>query len=189
VLSAAVPCTGMGGPNPDLDRLLAEDYVEDLEELAVEDLRRRKGECEQVEGELSYLRRLIQGRLDIIKAESRRREGGENGGLAEIVDHLPEILSGGGRGSSAGRHPMEMTGEVNYRVLTAELDRIIDVDTVASLPTMSNDEVAAIAAALVDLEHKISSQRRALHDCMDTVQAEIVRRYKSGEATVDGLLP
>lgn len=178
----------MAKPQPDLDELLAVEYVDGLEELAIEDLRSRKASCERVEGELSYLRRLVQGRLDIINAELRRREGGENGGLAEIVDHLPEILAEGGRGSSTGRHPTEMTGEVNYRQLTADLDRIIDVDTAAALPGMNTDEVKAIAGALIALEQLVSSQRRALHDCLGTVQAEIVRRYKSGEATVDSLL-
>lgn len=179
----------MGDATSDVDGLLAEDYLEGLEEVPMDDLRTRKGACEQVEGELSYLRRLVQGRLDIVNAELRRREGGENGGLAEIVDHLPEILSEGGRGATTGRRPTEMAGDVNYRRLTADLDRIIDVDTMATLPTMSNDEVAAVASALVDLEQRISSQRRALHECLDTLQAEIVRRYKSGEATVDSLLP
>ncbi|HUR18745.1 MAG TPA: hypothetical protein VMZ51_07405 [Acidimicrobiales bacterium] len=179
----------MGNATPDLDRLLAADYVEGLDDLPMEDLRARKVSCEQVEGELSYLRRLVQGRLDIITAELRRREGGENGGLAELVDHLPEILAEGGRGATSGRRPTEMASDVNHRLITAELDRIIDVDRVATLPTMGTGDVAAIAAALVDLEHRISSQRRALHECLDTVQAEIIRRYKSGEATVDSLLP
>jgi len=173
---------------PDLDHLLADEYLVGLEELAIEDLRGRKSSCEQVEGELSYLRRLVQGRLDIINAELRRREDGENGGLAEMVDNLPEILAEGGRGASTGRHPTEMTADVNYRLLTADLDRIIDVDTAAALPGMATHEVAAIAAALIELEQQVSSQRRALHDCLGTVQAEIVRRYKSGEATVDSLL-
>lgn len=178
----------MGGPDPDLDQLLSEEYLEGLDVLSMEELRGRKGTCDRVEGELSYVRRLVQGRLDIISAELRRREGGENGSLSEIVDHLPEILSEGGRGGSTGRHPTEMTGDVNHRRLTADLDRIIDVDTAAGLPTMSDDEVAAIAAALVELEQKVSLQRRALHGCMDALQAEMVRRYKSGEATVDSLL-
>lgn len=179
---------GAPDPDPDIDDLLSEDYVKGLDEVPIEELRTRKVTCEQVEGQLSYVRRLVQGRLDIINAELRRREGGENGGLAETVDHLPEILSEGGRGASTGRHPTEMSGDVNHRLLTAELDRIIDVDTAAGLPTMSQDEVAAIAAALAELEQKVSSQRRALHECMDCVQAEIVRRYKSGDATVDSLL-
>lgn len=179
----------MGDATPDLDRLLAEDYGEALAELPIEDLRARKGNCEQVEGELSYVRRLIQGRLDIINAELRRREGGGDGGLAEIVDHLPEILSEGGRGATIGRRPTEMGDDVNHRLITADLDRIIDVDTVATLPTMSDEEVAAISTALIDLEQRISSKRRALHERLDTVQGEIVRRYKSGEATVDSLLP
>lgn len=179
----------MGDASTDLDRLLASDFVEGLDELPMEDLRTRKGTCEHAEGELSYLRRLVQGRLDIISAELRRREGGENGGLAELVDSLPEILSEGGRGAATGRRPTEMPADANYRLITAELDRIIDVDRVATLPTMGSDEVADIAAALVDLEQRISSQRRALHECLDKVQGEIIRRYKSGEATVDSLLP
>lgn len=178
----------MANPQPDLDVLMAGNYVDGLEELAIEELRGRKASCEQVAGELSYLRRLVQGRLDIINAELRRRKGGENGGLAEMVANLPEILAEGGRGASAGRHPAEMTGEVNYRQLTADLDRIIDVDTTAALPSMSSAEVEAIGTALLALEQQVSSQRRALHDRIDTVQAEIVRRYKSGDATVDSLL-
>jgi len=179
----------MDSPTSDLDRLLAAGYLEALDDLAMEDLRGRKAECEQVEGELSYLRRLVQGRLDIINAELRRREGGEDGGLAEIVDSLPEILSEGGRGASTGRLPTEMAPDVNHRQITADLDRIIDVDTVAALPTMGQDQVAGIADALVALEQAVSAQRRALHERLDAVQAEIVRRYKSGEATVDSLLP
>ena len=179
----------MDAPNADLDRLLAEDFLEGLDDLPMDDLRSRKAACAEVEGELSYFRRLVQGRLDIINAELRRREGGGDGGLASIVDNLPQILSEGGRGSSIGRHPTEMDPGVNHRRLTARLDRLIDVDTVALLPTMADDRIAGIADALVELEQSVSAQRRALHERMDAVQAEIVRRYKSGEATVETLLP
>ena len=37
-------------------------------------------------------------------------------------------------------------------------------------------------------EHGLSGQRRSLHAVIDHLQEEIVRRYKTGEATVDNLL-
>ena len=38
------------------------------------------------------------------------------------------------------------------------------------------------------LERNVSYDRRALHVVIDRLQAEIVERYKSGRASVDGLL-
>jgi chaperonin cofactor prefoldin len=45
-----------------------------------------------------------------------------------------------------------------------------------------------MAERLTELEARISDQRRALHERIDKLQAEIVSRYKTGEASVDGLL-
>jgi len=42
--------------------------------------------------------------------------------------------------------------------------------------------------AMKGLEDEVSTHRRTLHGVIDVVQAEVVRRYSSGEATVDGLL-
>lgn len=185
----AVPCPPMGGPDLGLERLLADDYLDGLEELPMAELRARKNECDEVEISLSYLRRLVQGRLDIVYAELQRRAGGESGGdLSAIVEHLPEILSEGGRSAGAGRLSALIAPDVNYRLLSADLDRIIDIDKVAALTEMDDAQVRRIADALEDLERTVSGRRRALHERMDAFQAEIVRRYKTGEATVDSLL-
>ena len=37
-------------------------------------------------------------------------------------------------------------------------------------------------------EHEVSGHRRDLFERIDALQAEITRRYKTGEATVDSLL-
>ncbi len=171
-----------------LERLLADDYLGDVEQLAMDELRSRKAECDEVELTLSYLRRLVQGRLDIVHAELQRRAGGEGGDLSSIVEHLPEILSEGGRRAGMGRLATLIGPDVNHRRLTADLDRIVDVDKVGALPAMPEEEVRALADALVELERTVSAQRRALHERMDVLQSEIVRRYKSGEASVDTLL-
>jgi hypothetical protein len=45
-----------------------------------------------------------------------------------------------------------------------------------------------MADALSALEVRVSGCRRDLFERIDALQAEITRRYKTGEATVDSLL-
>lgn len=173
-----------------LDALLAHGYLAGLDEMSLEEVRQRRAEYSDAEDALSVLRRMVQGRLDIVQAELQRRDGGRDGGdMAELVEQLPEILSEGGRSAPArGRVPKNMAPDVNYRKLTAELDRIIDVDTSAGLLDMDDERLRGIATALEDLERNVSSRRRAVQERIDALQAEVVRRYKSGDAEVDGLL-
>jgi hypothetical protein len=174
----------------DLDVLLDENYLAGLEEMSLAEVRDRRTECWEVEDALSVLRRMVQGRLDIVHADLQRRAGGlEGGDIAQVVEQLPEILSEGGRSAQVrGRLPKNIAPDVNYRKLTAELDRIIDVDTSAGLLGMDDERVRSIAEALEDLERQVSSRRRAVQERIDALQAEVVRRYKSGDADVDGLL-
>ncbi len=172
----------------DLDRLLADEYVVGLAQLPMADLRARKAECAEVESALSYLRRLVQGRLDIVLAELQRRSEGGAGELSDIVKNLPKILADAGGRNVAGRLATIDLPDVNHRQLTADLDRIIDIDKVGALAAMHEDQLRGVADALVELEHAVSSQRRALHERLDLLQGEVVRRYKSGEASVDTLL-
>lgn len=172
----------------DLDRLLAPDYLAGLSDLPMAELRARKSECGDAESTLSYLRRLVQVRLDIVLAELQRRAEGGTGELSEIIDHLPELLAERGTRTAAGRLPSLDLPDVNHRLLTADLDRIFDVDKASVLSEMDDDGVRVMADAMVELEARVSSQRRALHERLDALQAEVVRRYKSGEATVDTLL-
>ncbi|MGI8684712.1 MAG: hypothetical protein ACR2MO_06430 [Acidimicrobiales bacterium] len=172
----------------DLDRLLADAYVAGLSDLPMADLRARKTECSEVEGALSYLRRLVGVRLDIVRAELDNRAAGGTGELSELVDHLREILTEGGTRTVAGRLPSLTLPDVDYELLTADLDAIFSVDKAGALPETDEAEVRKIADALVELERSVSAQRRALHEHLDLLQAEMVRRYKSGEANVDSLL-
>ena len=174
----------------DLHRLLDDKYVKGLEEMSVAQVRDRRDECAAVEDALSYLRRWVQGKLDIVLADLERRAGGLTGGdLAQVVEQLPEILSDGGRsGAPRGRMRRNIGPDVNYRKLTAEVDRIMDVDTSAGLLGLSEQDVRRIADSLHDLEQKVSIRRTAVQDRIDNFQAEIVNRYKSGDAKPDDLL-
>ena len=81
-----------------IDRVLAEDYLSGLGGAPLADVRTLRGEAEQEEVDLSYLRRLIQGRLDVLRAELNRRDGsGKN-----LVEDLAGILADEPRSPARG---------------------------------------------------------------------------------------
>ncbi len=173
----------------ELDRILADDYLADLADRSVAELRAVREECQAVETQLSYLRRLIQGRHDIVSGEiDRRRSGGDPSDVAGLVERLPEILADRIHAPGPGRLPSTMEpGELSGR-LVDRLESIGEGVSLDSINEVTDEHLAASEADLAALEVEVSSLRRALFDRIDPVQAEITRRYKDGEARVDDLL-
>ena len=176
-------------PRDDLQRLLADDYLHDLRDRSLDEIRSMRAECQQAELGLSYLRRLVQGRLDIVETDRRRRrEGGPPADLAALVEELPKILSehvhapgGPGRLANAVVPPDE-------EELTAELDSVVDVRALGSLSELSDQEEDRLIDRLARMEREVSDRRRALHQPLDAIESELARRYASGEASVESLL-
>lgn len=173
-----------------IDDILSPDYVEGLESLPLADVRSRRDECQEAADELSYLRRMVQGRLDIVHADLNRRLGGEPGDLHDLVEQLKrgEIIGEGTRTSGFGRLPSNLTPAETDGWIAGELDTVMGAAQVSTLPELDEADVRAIADKLTELERRVSEQRGELHNRANTLQEEIVRRYKSGEATVDSLL-
>ncbi len=173
----------------ELDRILAGDYLEGIESRSLGDIRAMRTECQEAEVALSYLRRLIQGRLDIVHAYLEHPGSDQPPDLSVLVDSLPDILSSGpGRPPGPGHLPQLFTPDTEESGLTAELDAVLGADEIASLSALGTDGLRDMAAQLESLESRVSTDRRALHERIDTLQAELVERHKSGRATVDGLL-
>jgi hypothetical protein len=149
-----------------------------------------RAECQEVEEVVSYLRRVVQGRLDVVHSFLDHRDTGRSvGDLDAVVEDLSSIIgSGPARPQGYGRLPSQMSPDMERVDLTREIDEILDVDGIGKLPTMSEEELRTLAGRLTTLEAQISDQRRTLHERIDALQAQIVSRYKTGEATVDGLL-
>jgi len=172
----------------ELERLLAPDYLEGLDGRSLEDVRAMRAECQEAETAVSYLRRMAQGRLDIVHA-CLDLHGDKGGDLESLVERLPSIIgSGPPRPQGYGRLPSQMSPDLDRDDLTDELDAVLDADHTASLTTMGEAELREVGEQLTAIEQRISDQRRALHERIDKLQAEIVSRYKTGEASVDGLL-
>jgi hypothetical protein len=175
-------------PGNRIDALLDPAFLEGLRQLPLSDIRARRKECSEIEVGLSYFRRLVQGRLDIVLEVAHRREVGEPADAASLVAHLPEILSDHLHSEGNGRLPFLLAPAEQDQVLIDRMDAIVDVDRLSALPRLTEEELGGIVEALSWLEREASTTRRSLHDVMDRLQEELVRRYKSGEASVDSLL-
>ena len=167
--------------------VLADDLLSGISELPIEEVRARRAACQHVETQLSYVRRLAQGRLDIVASEiAARREGTQ--GDRTLVEQLTEALADRITAPGNGHLPMMLApGEIDPALL-AGLDHAAPPAKVSSPASMTDDELHEVTEALAEFEREVSARRRAMFDRIDALQAEIVRRYRSGEATVDSLL-
>ena len=171
-----------------LARALAPDFLLGIEDLPIDELRAKKAECTELETATSFLRRLAQGRLDIVADEQRRRRTGE-APIREVglVASLTGILAGGSRRPGPGRLPTTMVPN-EVEADTTELDRIAGPDVMGDLTSQDEVTLGSLVDLLSAYEAGLSSLRHSLFERIDTLQAELVRRYKSGEARVESLL-
>lgn len=173
-----------------IDRVLSGGYLADLPGRSLQEVRDLRDEADQEETDLSYLRRLLQGRLDIVRAETaRRRRGSEPGtGSAELVEDLPRVLADGERGDvyGLGRHRVtEPSRSGENRRFEEALATDVDLSDVGA---RSDAELDAAARLLEEREATLSLRRRAVQDVLNAASAEMTRRYRVGEADVATLL-
>jgi hypothetical protein len=171
----------------EVDRVLRDEYVGDLAGRPIEDIRTMRDETKTVEDTVSYRRRMIQGRLDIVAADLRRRaEGGSPLDVGALVEQLPDILSDKVHGSGTGRLPTGLIPPDDD--VTADLDEVAGPDTLGHLADLSDEDVAGLARTLGELERQVSDARKGLFGRIDALNAELARRYGTGEADPSGLL-
>jgi hypothetical protein len=59
------------------------------------------------------------------------------------------------------------------------IDKIMDDGVLANLPELTDGEIVEAIDRLREVETELSGQRRQLHQVIDTLQDEIVSRYRS----------
>ncbi|KUL34972.1 ABC transporter substrate-binding protein [Streptomyces sp. NRRL F-4489] len=155
----------------------------ELSGLSLPELREVRRDCQQEEADLSYLRRLLQGRIDILRAEIARRTGPHS----PLLDRLPEILTDlPSRQRSSARHvTLGTPHSEEYRRLADEMLGDIEL---SDLTARTDQELHDAMARLIRYERQISQRRQSLQRTTDDCSAEIARRYREGEAQVDDLL-
>lgn len=156
----------------------------DPRSLSLPALRSLRSELQQLDDAISYVRRLAQARLDLARAEMKRRSGG--GEVGGLNDELPNILGAQLTGGQA--RPPRPADDFSDHPLAVELEQLCADAGSAGLTDLDADELESYLAALSDFERVRSTERKELFARIDELSAELVRRYRDGEADVDRLL-
>lgn len=168
-----------------IDRITSEGYLDGLRDRTLAEVRTMRTEATEEGDTLSFERRLLHGRLAILRAELERRRGG--GGEGSLVDRLPEILSDEGRGPSRGQFPSQAP-HIEFENPKRRVSKLVSDDTLANLSSLADAEIERIVTDLVDAEQEVSGNRRRVLDVVDALTAEIGRRYQVGEADPSDVL-
>jgi hypothetical protein len=169
-----------------IDRVLDAAFLDGLSRLPIDVLRRRRQDARHEEADLSYLRRLLQGRIDILSAEVHRRQAGDRS--ASVLAQLSTILAEErpSRVSSARHLSVAPRTVGEYR---REFERLIaDVDFPDVL-VADDARLSATVATLAAYERQISAYRKRLQQVADRCGEELACRYRDGSARVEDLLP
>jgi hypothetical protein len=164
-----------------LDDLLDPAFIADLEARPSEELRAMRDDAVAFETEASYLRRLAQGRIDILVAEQARRERGGDEGLGALIDQLPQILAGAAprTGPTQSHFPSVLAPDELGR-LGERYAGLASDSTLANLPDTDDAELAAALEGHREQEGELSAIRRRLHGVIDAVEAVLARRLSAG---------
>lgn len=160
--------------------------------MTLDELRARRSLCDELDVELSYYRRVLHGRMDLLAFEMRRRSGDET---RSLIEALPEILAGGEstRLTAVGEEVLplkELSTELPDIPAAGSrpIDRVLSDDFLTHLPSIDDAELEEIQHALTHVEAEISSQRRTVYTAYEQIVAEMTRRYRDGLADPSELL-
>jgi hypothetical protein len=159
-----------------------------VSQLDIVELRRVRDRCQEIESGLSFGRRVVQGRLDIVMIESERRDRGDEASTEQLLERLPEVLAQRTRGGGTPRPTRETDLPAFCDDISAAVDRIVPPSELAEPDRIPEQRLHGIVGELESLERAVSAKRQELHRVIDDLQEEIVARYRSGAATVDDLL-
>jgi hypothetical protein len=160
-----------------IDQVLAPDFIEGLDDLSIDEIRDRRQLAGEVENELSYYRRLLHGRMDLIRFEQRRRSGDET---RSLIEALPQILADPGSPTPprTGRHvvtDLPMLPDVGKR----PIDQILGDDVLLRLDDIDDDGLAAALDDLSTIESDMSDNRRRVQEVEDVLATVLAERYRS----------
>jgi hypothetical protein len=161
----------------------AEDIL-DPRALSLVELRETRNKLQNEDDEVSYVRRVAQARVDLVRAEQHRRDRGEVS--EDLPSELRVVLSSHLTGGAA--RPPRPVENLAENALSDELDAVCAEHGFSRLEELQPSELTNLEEQLTAFERRVSDNRRDRYDRLDALSAELVRRYREGEASVDGLL-
>jgi hypothetical protein len=170
----------------DRDRLvmvLDPGFVRGLDELSLNEVRERRDQALAQREYLSYLRRLLQVRLDLLSAERERRATGDE--AVPLVDRLAAVLTDDAR-TATSRGEAVRTGLPATDVSDAD-ERASSILGPIGLsdPENLDDEQLSEAIELLQREERaVSADRAAVLAVHDRLQEELKRRFREDPGSV-----
>ncbi len=153
----------------------------DPKALSLDELRSLRTQLQLQDDVVSYARRVAQARLDLVKSEMARRS--DDGSVSdEVTEVLSQHLNGG------PARPPRPAEDLSDNTLSSELDAICNKAGFGRIEELDEPALASLADAIAAFERRVSQDRRERFDLLDDLSAELVRRYRDGEADVDSLL-
>lgn len=157
---------------------------QDPASLPLSELRSVRETLRGQEDAVSFVRRLAQGRIDLVVAmRASRRDG--TGEIA--LDDIVRSGVGPAPGTGSARPPRDTDVAADHPLMK-EFDDLCDRLGFDDMSDLDDAALEALESGLRTFEAAQSEIRRALFGRIDALTAELVHRYKSGDATVDSLL-
>jgi hypothetical protein len=171
------------GGNRRIDRIRRPGFVQELDALSLEELRARRDECLAEREYLSLLRRLVQGRAEILRAEVERR-GGERDQEGDLVERLSQVLAAEPQGPSRGEAVKVGVPEEEMLLARRRVERLVADAGLSDPAALDDARLAAAADLLAAEEREVSSSRAEVLVALDALQDELKRRYRDDPSLV-----
>jgi hypothetical protein len=165
------------------ERVLGPGFAEGVAGLAIEELKRRRDEALAEREFQSYVRRLIQVRHDILRAEKTRRVTGEP--QQPLVERLTSVLSGGPVGKGRGEAlRLDLSDDDLARAELRAANLAADDKVLANPETLDDRQLDDVLVAAEAEEQQVSSERAVVIKILDEFQRELQRRYREDPSLV-----
>lgn len=139
-------------------------------DLSLDELRAYRRRLADEEERVSYWRRLVHARIDVLKAEAHNARALT---IEELVRVLGDTGTGGGRSSLVSLHASEPLPDLP----------VLEEMWVTKLDPGDKEAVADAIERLNIAEKQLTDYRRALHERLDHASAELISRYHDNPAS------
>jgi predicted HTH transcriptional regulator len=167
-----------------------EEWVSDIGSMSDAELKGQIGELASTEQEISYSRRILHGKIDLLRAElvnrlRARHDAGQESITDADVAKLTDLITAAESEATPGGPLVDAELETAEETGTSTVN-----EGFPDLSELSDPELKDLIRKLTEEEREISYQRRILHGKIDILRAELVNRMRTqreeGEATITG---
>jgi len=163
--------------------VLDRSFLEGLEGLPTEEVRRRRDESLAEREFQSYLRRQVQARQDILASERARREAGRES--PPLVERLTSALSTGPRSERARGEALRTTlTDSDIEEAEQQLSGLLPGGPQDDPSALDDEELEQSLEELTGAERAVSARRAEVIRVHDRLQEELKRRYREDPSEI-----